>query len=276
MGKASSNKKVARAAGTGGGRTGGARRPWNFYGAIALVVILGLVFTVTSRNRRIGQINNAGGVPPTVGTVWNEGFAVDVCGKFLPAINSKKDPYGITTKGDGVIHIDPTVKSAAGANATLGKFASSIGMKLNAGELQVPGGHLYQDADNCSGKASHVFVSQFNSTGDTVGQVQTIDPANVPLVDQDILVVAFLPGTNKKPPTIPMAPTYVITNLKKLAAPATTTTSAAPAVSTGSATTTPTGSSATTTAGSGTTTATTKPTGTTTPTTAAKTTSSSP
>ena len=55
-------------------------------------------------------------------------------------VKTNKDPYGITTKGDGIIYISPTVKSAAGQNATLGKFASSVGMTLNAAEMQLPGG----------------------------------------------------------------------------------------------------------------------------------------
>lgn len=234
MGKASSNKKVARAAGTGGGRTNRGRTPWTFYSVIALVLVLGVVGTVASRNRHLSQINNQGNVPPTVGTTWNEGFAVYECGKFVPAIKTKKDPYGITTgqNGDGIIHIDPFVKSAAGKNATLGKFASSVGMKLNAAEVQVPGGKLYQNGDRCNGKAGHVYVKQFAYAGDTVGTLLNQDPRSVLLQDQEMLVVAFVPPSQKG--KIPSPPAYVVANLKKLAASSTTSTTTVP----GSATTT--------------------------------------
>jgi hypothetical protein len=222
MGKASSSKKVARAAGTGGGRTHRGRTPWTYFSVIAVVVILGLVGTITSRDRRLSAINNAGSTAPTVGTIWNEGYAVYECGKFVQAITHAKDPEGITTgNGDGIIHIHPTVKSAAGKNATLGKFASAVGMKLNAGELQVPGGKLYYDGDSCGGKASHVYVMQFNFAGATTGTLATIDPRNILLVDQSLLTIAFVPASDKN--SIPAPPAYVQTNLNKLAPAAKTT-----------------------------------------------------
>jgi hypothetical protein len=225
MGKASSSKKVARAAGTGGGRTHRGRTPWTYFSVIALVVVLGVVGTVASRNHRLATINAQGDVAPTVGTVWNEGYAVYACGKFLPAISHAKDPYGITTgNADGIIHIHPTVKSAAGKNATLGKFATAVGINLNAARLQVPGGKLYVDGDSCSGKASHVYVKQFAFAGDTTGTLQNVDPRKVLLQDQSLLTIAFVPASDKD--KIPAPPAYVLTNLNKLAttspAPATT------------------------------------------------------
>jgi hypothetical protein len=222
MGKASSSKKVARAAGTGGGRTHRGRTPWTYFSVIALVAILGVIGTVASRDRRLTAINNQGATAPTVGTIWNEGYAVYACGKFLAPITHAKNPYGITTgNGDGIIHIDPTVKSAAGKNATLGKFASAVGMKLNAAELQVPGGKLYLDGNSCSGKASHVYVMQFNFAGATTGTLATIDPRNILLVDQSLLTIAFVPAADKN--SIPPPPATVQANLTKLAPAAKTT-----------------------------------------------------
>lgn len=225
MGRASSSKKVARAAGIGGRRVHRRRTPWGYFGIIALIVLLGVVGTVVSRDRRLSQINNAGNSPPTVGTVWNEGYAVYACGKFLPAISTKsRDPQGITTRTPGIINIHPTVKAAAGKNATLGKFASAVGMKLNAAELQVPGGTLYQDGDSCEGHPGHVYVKQFAYIGDTVGQLYNgaknqlpkLDPRSVPLQDQVLITIAFVPSSDAS--KIPVPPSYVTTNLKKLSA----------------------------------------------------------
>src|SRR5437764_1360996 len=49
MGKASSSKKVARAASTGGGRTARGRTPWGWYSSIFLVVVVGTLLIVVSR-----------------------------------------------------------------------------------------------------------------------------------------------------------------------------------------------------------------------------------
>lgn len=225
MGKASSSKKVARAAGIGGGRSHRRQTPWSYFGIIALIVILGVVGTVASRDRRLSQINGAGNTPPTVGTTWNEGYAVYACGKFLDPISTKApDPQGITTREPGIINIHPTVKAAAGKNATLGKFANAVGMTLNAAELRVPGGTLYQDGNSCEGQPGHVYVKQFAYIGDTVGQLYDgskgqlpkLDPRSVPLQDQALITIAFVPKSEAA--KIPPPPSSVTSALSKLAA----------------------------------------------------------
>ncbi len=190
---------------------------------IALVVVLGVLGTVVSRQNRNAQIANAGNSQPTVGgTPWNEAFAVYECGKFVPNIKTTKDPVGLTTNGDGIIRIHPYVKSAAGKNATLGKFASSIGMTLNAAELQVPGGHLYHDGDTCGGKVSHIYVKQFAYAGDPTGVVLNQNPDNILLQDQQMLTIAFVPSADKA--SIPAPPASVQTALKAAAASTATST----------------------------------------------------
>ena len=227
MGRASSSKKVARAAGIGGGRARRRQTPWAYYGILVLILVLGVVGTVTSRQHRNTQINNAGNTAPTVGTVWQEGYAVYECGKFVSPISIKSpNPQGITTRTAGIINIDPTVKAAAGKNATLGKFADAVGMKLNAAELQVPGGHLYLDNATCQGKPGHVYIKQFAGTTDTVGdlyngaknQLPKLDPAVVPLVNDDMLTIAFVPASGAS--SIPAPPASVITALTTLEAQA--------------------------------------------------------
>lgn len=219
MGKASTNKKVARAAGIGGGRTYRGHTPWSYFGVIALIVVLGIVATVTSRDRRLSQINNQGNTLPTVGTTWHQGYAVYICGKFQPFIQHAKDPQGITTNQPGIILIKPKVKAAAGKNATLGKFASAVGMNLNAAELQLPGGTLYQDGNKCEGKPGHVYVKQFEFVGDTIGrlyngakgQLPKLDPRDIRLQDQTLLTIAFVPSSDAS--KIPPPPSDVGTAL---------------------------------------------------------------
>lgn len=258
MGKASSSKKVARAAGIGGGRVRRRQTPWAYYGIIILIVVLGVVTTVASRQRRDSQINNAGNSAPAIGTTWHEGYAVYECGKFVPAISTKApDPEGITTRTAGVITIAPTVKAAAGKNAVLGKFASAVGMKLNAAALQVPGGHLYTDGNTCDGKPGHVYVKQFAGPTDTVGQLfnggkgqlPKLNPTQVPLKDNYLLTIAFVPSSEAT--SIPAPPASVISAVQTFMAQeqssststpsnAGTTPPPAPATTVAPATTTPT------------------------------------
>jgi hypothetical protein len=253
MGRASSSKKVARAAGTGGGRTNRGRTPWTFYSVIAVIAVLGVVFTWSSRDRRITQINTVGGTPPTVGgTPWNEGYAIDICGKISPPIQAPKvDVTGITTNGDGVIAIHPYVKSAAGHNATLGKFASSVGMTLNAATIKEPGGKAYTDGDDCNGQPGHIYVKQFAYAKDTVGKVLTQNPDDVLLADQQMVTIAFVPKSDQS--KIPPPGTTVQNNLTNAAASTSSTTASGSTSTTKAGSTTSTtkaGSTSSTTAGS--------------------------
>jgi hypothetical protein len=235
MGRASSSKKVARAAGIGGGRAHRRQTPWAYYGILALILVLGVVGTISSRQNRNSKINTAGNTAPTVGTTWQEGYAVYECGKFVAPISTKApDPQGITTRTAGVIEIKPTVKASAGKNATLGKFADAVGMKLNAAELQVPGGHLYLDDATCEGKQGHVYIKQFVGANDTVGvlfngakgQAPKLDPALVPLNNGYLLTIAFVPSSAAA--SIPAPPASVITSLNALEAQQTSTSTTLP------------------------------------------------
>lgn len=239
MGKASSAKKVARAAGLGGGRAYGQRPAWNYYFAVLVLVVLGVAGVYNSREYHENKVNAAGNTAPKVGQspAWLEGYAVDACGKLLPPVKASKDPFGIYTTGDGIIRISPTAKSAAGHNATLAKFASAVGMTLNAGQLQVPGGHPYVNGDTCEGKPGHVYVMTWPSpqapASDGVlqtkkevnqanGYEDTCDPdcdSGVLLENDQLVTIAFLPAPAKghslqvlKPPA------SVVVQLSKLIA----------------------------------------------------------
>jgi hypothetical protein len=258
MGKASSSKKVARAAGLGGGRAYAKRPAWGYYFGVFVLLLLGVVGVYNAREYRDNQINSNGSGNPTTSMTspWFEAYAIDECGKILPPIKTSKDPYGITTKGNGVITIKPTVKSAAGHNATLGKFASSIGMTLNAGEIETPGGRLYQDGASCEGKPGHVYVMTWtspaepdqegtlqsskglpnsNGTPNATGLEDTCSPdcdSGVLLEDEQLVTIAFVPAFPKhRAPSLPQPPASVIAALDHLESTGGTTTTAAPVTS---------------------------------------------
>jgi hypothetical protein len=165
MGKASSGKKVARAAATGGGaRTGrgAGGGPWKWYAIVALVAVLGVFLIVASRGERQQEISKIG--PPRPGDHWHVAYGINVCGAFQPELNVERDPQGIHThapngQGDGIIHIHPFTSQAAGDNATLGKFADAAGLKLEDGKMTLPDGDVYADGEKeCGGTAGYLRV----------------------------------------------------------------------------------------------------------------------
>jgi hypothetical protein len=282
MAKASSSRKVARAAGLGGGRAYAKRPAWGYYFGVLVLLVLGVVGVYNSREYRDAQINKQGNVAPLVNQKppWYEGYTIDECGKILAPIKTNKDPYGITTK-DGVISVSPKVKAAAGTNATLGKFASSIGMQFNAGEIETPGGRLWQDGATCEGKPGHVYVMTWASPSElpqngvlqnakgkptsagvpnAQGLEDTCDPdcdSGVLLENDQLVTIAFVPAPKKGTTLVLPKPSAAIVNAlnSQLGSSGTTTTTAAAVVPTtvapaGKTTTTVKGSTTGTTAAS--------------------------
>ena len=119
MGKASSTKKVQRAARAGGRVSSGQPRGLLFPGIIALVVVLGVALVVYARNDRLDE--DLGGVPQLEDHI-HQAFAVNVCGEWRADIPEFESPVGIHTHGDGVLHIHPFSELGVGPNATLGRF----------------------------------------------------------------------------------------------------------------------------------------------------------
>jgi hypothetical protein len=119
MGKASSTKKVQRAARAGGRVSSGQPRGLLFPGVIALVVVLGVALVVYARNDRLDE--DQGGVPQLDDHI-HQAFGVNVCGEWKPDIPEFETTVGLHTHGDGVLHIHPHSQLGAGANATLGRF----------------------------------------------------------------------------------------------------------------------------------------------------------
>jgi hypothetical protein len=226
-----------------------------------------------SREYLDGKVAQGGGGKPSVNmtTPWFEGYAVDECGTLLPPVKTAKNPNGITTKGNGIIYINPKNKSSAGKNATLAKFASAAGITLNAGELQVPGSRLYTNDDTCDGKQGHVYVMVWTDpsapaadgvlqdkkqTNVSAGEEDTCNPdcdSGVLLENDQLVTIAFLPAPAKgKTLSVLQPPPAVVAKLTNLISTGGTTTTTAPATpsSTGAvpSTTTPGGASSSSTA----------------------------
>lgn len=227
MGKASSSKKVARVAGTGGGRINHRSRSWGYTVVIVVIVVLGVALTYTSRRGYVQHLANttaanAKVAPKVGGTPWNEAYAVDVCGKWQKPIDKPVTKTGISTAGNGVIHIAPKIAAAAGKNATLGEFANSVGMTLSGNQIQLPNGKDYLSGNNCGSQPAEIYVKQYAFAGAPTGTVLKQDPRTVRLQDQAMLTIAFVPRSEKG--KIPAPPAKIQKNLEKVAAAATPTT----------------------------------------------------
>ena len=202
MGKASSSKKVSRAASTGGGRTARGAKPWLWYLGVFLVVGLGVAGIWQSRAEYREELAAGSSDTPPVANRdhWHSAYGVYLCDTFADPLTNERDPKGIHTHGDGIIHVHPSVRSAAGENATLGVFIDAVQMTLTDDEIRLPGGKSYKEGDTkCDGKPGIVQVSVDG------GKPVTEDIRDIRFTDRQLLTIAFAPkGTElPKPPSEP-------------------------------------------------------------------------
>jgi hypothetical protein len=271
VGKASSQKKVARAATTGGGRTAGTSQSMSWYVTLAVVVLLGVFLVAFSRNEELNRGQAAASPKSTAPLLnsdnWHSTFGVYICDHWLPNLPLFESADGINTLGDGVINIRPYSPQASGTNATLGFFLKAVSsarhgtFKLSSSELRpvsIPGDTNAMDTkdwhngDNCpDGKAGKVIFT-------VSGKVQKGNPSTWKFRDGDYLAVGFTSGsTLPSNPGEQLALASTPTGSAASSAPTPTTTTVPPTTTTtvpGSTTTTAAPASTTTVPGSTTTT----------------------
>jgi hypothetical protein len=232
MARRSSSRKVARAAATGGGRTSRGQAPVVWYSTLALVVVLGVASVAFSRHERQA---GAVAIPPTTSDHWRAAYAFDLCGTVQPNLAAPRKSTGITTKGDGLIHIDPKSSSETGANATLGRFVADYpGMLLSGSSVRYPSKSTLYNGHKCGSTPGVVQVKVWSSSADTKGRTLSGDPASLLLENGQLITIAFVP----KGASIPRPPSRVA-----LANPTSSSTGSTP---TTTPTTSPTSSSTTT------------------------------
>jgi hypothetical protein len=205
---------VARAAGTGGGRTAGVKRPIGWYATLAIVCALGLFLVAFSRNQELNKGQQASKVPPRINQDhWHSSFSVYICDHFMPNVPLFESVDGIHTHGDGVIHIHPYTPQASGNGATLGFFLKSYStdgkggtFKLSSSEIKPatipndPNAKLdtkdWHNGDKCpDGQPGQVKFT-------VNGKVTKGDPTTWRLRNGDYLDVGFV-DSNKPLPSNP-------------------------------------------------------------------------
>ena len=215
MGKASSNKKVARAAKAGGGRARSAgERNVVFPAAVAVVVALGTLLVVFAREERSAEALKR---PIAFEDHWHAAHAFYICDDFLPDLPEYHPPQnrGIHAHGDGLIHIHPFSTARSGELATLRNFIADGGEVLGGGDqldddrLGVPGGETYVEGeDSCEGVDGDPIVqvavwdTGFAATnGQEPDRIVTEDFGSIRFEeDGQVYTIAFAPRDAEIPP----------------------------------------------------------------------------
>lgn len=137
MGKASSSKKVARAARAGGRASGVRQRNLLFPGVLAAIFVLGAALVAVAWNDHRGA---AADVPPRFGDHWHAAYGVFVCDTYLPSeivAEAFDNTEGIHSHGDEVIHIHPHSRNATGERARLGVYLKDSIIDVSDDELRL-------------------------------------------------------------------------------------------------------------------------------------------
>jgi len=191
MGKASTKKRVQRGSGAKKLAMRGKRRPYGFYALIGVLVVAGTGGIILAK----GGSSSADGERPALYDHWHSAYAVDICGTIQPNMAQPANLIGIHTHTDGLIHIEPNVTGSIldrGANANLARFAEGEpGFKLSSTEVQVPGGKLMKNGDQCDGKPGKLTIRQWPDANADAHTDYT-EPSKVKITDQGAITIAFL------------------------------------------------------------------------------------
>lgn len=225
MGKASSAKKVARAARAGGSRRPGQRRQLAFPALIAIIVVSGVSLVLFARENReanaapLSQANEefdhwhaALGIYDCDGFVYDGGEG----GPFLADLAG--DPLGIHTHGDGVIHIHPFTDAAGGRNARMELFFQDVGVEVTDSTVTFPDGTVWDEAEKTCGEgdeavAGQIVLARWNSAqdaadGERPSELITEDLGDVRFrEDREYYTLAFLPESELQ--DVPVRPDII-------------------------------------------------------------------
>ncbi|MEI8148890.1 MAG: hypothetical protein WCG62_07410 [Actinomycetes bacterium] len=205
MAKSNSGKWVSRVGAAGGGKAYQKSRPINYYGALTLIVVLGLLSVVYSRYE---YQNPASAVAPAIGTTWYAAFSGEACGTTMPALaaDAATASSGFTVTQNNVFVISPKVAEEAGRNATLAKFLAQhpkLSYANNTVKFPVPTEWItspaeYKDGSKCpsgskyAGQVGHfgiAYWTQFSQKSPII----TTDPASIKFTDLMRITFFFEP-----------------------------------------------------------------------------------
>ena len=203
MGKASSSKKVTRAARAAGKPGGGRNLGWP--ALIGSVVVLGVVLIVFSR----GKTGDA--LPPILGDHWHAAYGIYDCDHFISPLTDVviPDATGVHTHDDGLMHIHPFGTRYTGKGANLGNWGITTGFEVSDSTVKASG-ISRENGDTCGDKPGTLQLKVWDSISDETGHLIAKDYADYAPQDLTLWTLAFVPeGTD-----IPKPPAEAIANLQ--------------------------------------------------------------
>jgi hypothetical protein len=214
--KSTTGKWVSRVGSSGGGKAYRKSRPANYYGALIVIVVLGIAATLLARYDYVHPPTKSNGASPAVGTTWYAALRLEACGKTLPNLAPDPSyPGGFKVGTDDVIQIKPVSAADSGSHATVAQFANEFpGLIVSSGELAVPTSTgtpnsktTYHNGDTCptgskyAGQTGQVKFAYWTSFGQAKPTV-TNNPASVKFRQYLRLTIAFEPaGVAPQPPS---------------------------------------------------------------------------
>lgn len=220
MVKGNSAQKIAQAekAGLIGGSSD--RRRLGFPIAMACVVILGVLLIGWSRSNR--EATSA----PRVGDHWHSAYDIYVCSESEVPLNDftfrggwrgkiivERDPNGLHTHGDGLIHIHPFNSLASGKDAQIGEFFKAFGGYITDSSVKLDTGEVITEGFLCDGKPAILKVARYDVRDRSRDpQVYTENLADVTfLKNLEAFTIGFVPEDFTPPPPRPERFTYLET-----------------------------------------------------------------
>lgn len=188
MASSSSAKKVARVAAKSGsgqpsGASAGTGRNWLFALGIVVIIALGAGVVFMARSENGGYGDNS--TPPKANLQngdpfdhWHAAFAIEVCGTELdPVQDGATDVQGIHTHGDGLVHIHPFTRAAAGKRATMQRYFNQVGLKVTDTGFELPEGMVMKDGSTtvkegettCAGKPGELVMAHWKDAANAAG-----------------------------------------------------------------------------------------------------------
>lgn len=199
MGKASSAKKVARAAKAGGRVRVSTQRNLLFPSVMAAVIIVGTLLVVYGRSQRT---DSAKADPPVANVDhWHTAYGVYICDKFIDPITDQADELGIHTHGDGVIHVHPFYSSSSGTNARLKLFFDTTKTKISNDKLELGSlGTWEEGKDKCGDKDAELQVKVWKSPSDPSPETFFQNFGSIRFLnDREVMTIAFVPKDTDVP-----------------------------------------------------------------------------
>jgi len=196
MGKASSNKKVARASRAAG--RPGAKKSYTWPLAIGAVVVVGVLIVAMSRS------GGDSSLAPRLTDHWHEAYGVYKCDSYLANLPQQVNS-GIHTHGDGLIHVEPSNSTETGKGANVATFVKGYpGLSISQTELKLPDGQDLKDGGKCGDKTANVKIFYWANLSDKAPTVVTSATKDMLIKNNTAIAFAFVPDgvTPPLPPSV--------------------------------------------------------------------------